>query len=233
MIVLTYNIRVGIGTDDRQSLARIADVIRASGAQIACLQEVGRRWPTGKFADQPKWLGQRLGMEFVFQPNLTAGPASFGNLVLSRYPVEAPVSYRLTSKAEPRGLLQVKIMADDGPITVFCTHWGLDPAERAIQSTETAAHINIISSPKLLCGDLNDIDKTPPIMGLISAAGLHDLARDAGAAAPTFPSDNPRIRIDYIFGSPNIRIFKAKVIQSPASDHCALSADIEIKPNEK
>jgi len=219
MLVLTYNIRRGHGIDNRYSLARIADIVRASGAHIACMQEVGRKWPQGRFADQPKWLGERLAMEFVFQPNLSYGPSGFGNLILSKYPILSVKSHSLTSHGEQRGLLEVRVSAPETPITVFCTHWGLSSDERIVQSAETASFIKSAETPVLLCGDLNDFEDSPPLVGLLSSTGLHDLVRDSTEPEMTFPADHPRARIDYILGSSELRGISAAVLDTPASDH--------------
>ena len=218
MVIMTYNIRGGWGIDNIRSLTRIADVIRRSGAHIACLQEVGKRWPKSQFKDQPRWLGQRLGMEFVFQPNLSIGPSGFGNLILTRFPITFVKSHALTSVGEQRGVLEVKVISPEGPVTIFCTHWGLNSDERVVQSVETSSYIAASSTPAVLCGDLNDIDTSPSVSRLISS-GLHDLAAGLCVTDATFPSDMPKCRIDFILGTSNIKAATAVVIESPASDH--------------
>lgn len=232
MLVMTYNIRSGCGIDGKRSLTRIADIIRSSQVKIACLQEVGRNWPKGRFIDQAKWLGERLNMAFVFQPNLVIGPAGFGNLILTAFPIREVRSHSLTSRGEPRGLLEVTTAAHQGNLTTFCTHWGLNSEERLIQAAETAAVIKNAVHPCVLCGDLNDRDSSPAVRELISSSGLRDLFHDIGKPGPTFPSDTPRTRIDYILGAPSIKGISVKVLETPASDHLPIIADIELSTAE-
>lgn len=228
MLVATYNIRGGRGIDGVQSLSRVADVIRASGAEVVCLQEVERRLPQSRFADQPKQLGEQLGVISVFQRNLRIGPGAFGNLILSRYPVLEAKSFSLTSQREQRGLLMALIDAPDGPISVFCTHWGLSSAERVQQAIEAADIVKTAPHPVIFCGDLNETSEKPAVTTLLSASGLHDLSLEAGQTALTYPSDTPTARIDYVLGCSNLHAVVSEVIDSPASDHRAVIVDVKV-----
>jgi endonuclease/exonuclease/phosphatase family metal-dependent hydrolase len=167
-------------------------------------------------------------MAFVYQPNLSAGPCAFGNLVLTKFTILEARSHRLTSVGEQRGLLEVKVAAPEAAVTVFCTHWGLSADERAVQAAETAALVNASAFPKLVCGDLNDVEESPSVAGFLSSASLRDLARDAGAPAPTFPSDAPAKRIDYVLGTADVRAVRAAVVDSPASDHRPVVVEVEL-----
>ena len=59
MKVVTYNIRYGIGLDQRCDMERIAKEIR--GADIIGLQEVERFWRRTGMLDQPRVLESPLG----------------------------------------------------------------------------------------------------------------------------------------------------------------------------
>jgi len=227
MRIMTYNIRAGLGMDDQRSLVRTADVIRAAGTPIVCLQEVDRRMPRSQLADQSKWLGERLGMEFVFQPNLIIGPTSCGNAILTRYPIIGAKSYSLTSIGEQRGLMEVRINTPFSELTVFCTHWGLDENERLVQARECASYVKSARVPVIFCGDLNDVEASDPIQLLLSESGLHDIVRDTAEPANTWPAINPQVRIDYILGTSELKGITAQTIDTPASDHLPILAEIE------
>lgn len=222
MKILTYNIRRGLGADGRKSLRRIAEVIRESGADIACLQEVEQRVRS----DQPKRLGELLTMHAEFQAALRLKVYNFGNLILSRYPVIESARHCLTSAREQRGVLEVRLSTDLGPLSVLCTHWGLNADERMAQARETALLLNTCASPKVLCGDLNEADDCVAVHTLIDATGLVDITVQAGPVELTFPSDNPRARIDYILASPNLVASDVRVISSLASDHRPVVATV-------
>jgi len=68
--VLTYNVHCGIGNDGVYSLDRISSLIRRSGADIACLQEVEfnsgltktRKWSAAHADRQPMLLSKASGL---------------------------------------------------------------------------------------------------------------------------------------------------------------------------
>lgn len=221
--IMTYNIRGGLGMDKRRSIARVADVIRSSGADIVCLQEVHQRLPWSRMLDQPKWLGERLGMRFAFQRNISFGVGGFGNALLTKFDILATRSHRLTSKGEHRGLLEVRITTPDGPLTVFCTHLGLDSDERVIQAREVAAVVNASPGPKIVCGDVNEDVDRPAVASLVASAGLRDPATGVPA---TYSSETPSHRIDVILCDPSIKTSSMTVLSTLASDHLPVVADI-------
>lgn len=220
---MTYNIRGTKGMDNRRSARRIADVILGSGAQIACLQEVCRRLPWARMVDQPAALARMLRMNVAFQQNLSIGIGGFGNAVLSTFEIACSRSHSLTSKDEQRGALEVRLATPGGPLTVFCTHFGLDRAERVTQARELAALVNAAEPPKLVCGDFNEESNAEAVMELLDLTGLVDADPNG---APTFDSLRPRSRIDMILCDPSVAVEATAVVQSTASDHLPLLADL-------
>ena len=223
MRLMTYNIRGTIGMDNKHSVERIADVIRESGAQIVCLQEVhSHRERTGGI-DQPAVLGKLLGMSVAFQRNYREGVGGLGNAVLTNLDLWQTRSHILTSTGEQRGVIEVSIRTSDGPLAVFCTHFGLDDKERMIQARELAAMVNTAQPPRLACGDFNGEANQAAIAELINTAGLID----AGADGPmTFDSERPNKRIDLILCDPSIVVQSTSVPTTMASDHLPLIADL-------
>jgi len=210
--------------DGCKSVSRIAQVIRDSGAQIACLQEVTQGSIVG-LGDQPKELAELLGMSYVFQCNAKIGLGKFGNAILTSYDIAYSHSHRLTSIGEQRGLLEVGIQTPNGPIAAFCTHLGLNSNERIVQAREIANIVNDIPGHRLLCGDFNEESHSAAVSSLIEMTGFKD-AHPGGS--PTFDSVNPNHRIDMIFCDSSIEVISTSIIQTQASDHLPLIADIEI-----
>lgn len=223
--LMTYNIRGTIGMDRQYSVDRIADVIRASGAHIVCLQEVHTLREVSGNVDQPRALGESLGMKVAFQRNYRSRPGGLGNAILTSLDPRLTASHILTSKGEQRGVLEVSIQAPSGLLTVFCTHFGLEQEERLVQARELAAMLNSTATPKLACGDFNADTSEQSVMDLIGSASLIDA--DAGGP-PTFDSASPSKRIDMVLCDSSIRILSASVISTQASDHLPLVVDLEL-----
>lgn len=223
--LMTYNICGTLGMDNIRSIERIVDVIHSSGAQIVCLQEVDQCLTRSALVDQPAEFAQALGMSVAFQSNLKMDAGLYGIALLTSYEIMHELNHSLKSKDEPRGALEVGINTPEGKLTVFCTHFGLEPDEREIQAEELAALVNSTEGPKIVCGDFNEEAGDAGVTRLIEYASLMDADPNGSM---TFDSINPTCRIDMILRSPDIKIDSVSVIESQASDHLPLVADFSI-----
>jgi len=223
MRVMTYNIRGGWGIDGKRSTERIAEVILDHAPDVLCLQEVHQRLPQSHFVDQPGRFERLLGLPVTFQANLRLGPGGYGLAVVSRFPVVTTQNHLLPSVREQRGVLQVTLAPPGGPLTVFCTHWGLSGTERAGQGARLAALVGDVPGPVVVCGDFNERADAPGVQVLLEQTGLRDA--DADQNRLTYPADAPEARIDYVFFSPALTLRGVSVTQTSASDHLPLVVD--------
>ncbi len=229
MRLLTWNIRGGLGMDNRRSLKRIADVIRESQADIICLQEVHFRLPQSSFQNQPRTLGGLLEMPVHFQPSYRIGFGGFGNAIITKLPVQHVQLHALPNdeerrrpafRFERRGLLVVEVNDSDIPGTLLTTHLSLNEIDRHRSVEAIARVVKVSRLPVILAGDFNAGPGGKEIEALKSFSGLADAGESN--AHPTYPADNPSARIDFIFHSPELRLKKASVTQTLASDHLPL-----------
>src|SRR5436853_5814538 len=143
--VTSFNIHHAQGADGVLDLARIARVIRASGADIAGLQEVDRNFASrsGR-ADQAAELAELLGCHVAYGANIDLDPpepgtprAQFGNAVLSRYPIARWENTHLfrSPGEEQRGLLHAEMNTPGVLLHVYVTHLAASsPADRLRQA---------------------------------------------------------------------------------------------------
>lgn len=211
--------------DGRRSTERIADVVLAGDADIVCLQEVHQRLPQSGFVDQPHQLRHLLGLPVTFQANLRIGVGRYGLAVMTRYPVGAVQNHLLPSAREQRGVLEVCVDAPGGPLTVFCTHFGLSAEERGKQAARLSELVSGASSPVLVCGDFNERPDAPAVRRLLDQTGLQDA--DAVLDRWTYPVNALEARIDYIFSSPTLTCRSVDVFDTEASDHLPLVGEFE------
>jgi endonuclease/exonuclease/phosphatase family metal-dependent hydrolase len=138
LILITWNIQYGKGTDGKTDFPRIVETLRRMGdADVICFQELGINFPEldgGVGADQPALLAELLpGHTPIFRPALDFGlpggkRQSFGNMILSRLPVVQVLSHLLPRPAEAgirsmqRQALEAVIEAPFGPLRVITTH---------------------------------------------------------------------------------------------------------------
>jgi endonuclease/exonuclease/phosphatase family metal-dependent hydrolase len=222
MRLVTYNIRGGLGMDDRRDIGRIAAVIQQARADLVGLQEVHQRLPQSGMADQPRALARATGMSCLFGPALAIGLGKYGNAVLAAVPARRRAIHRLPGEGEPRAALEVELEMDGRPLTVICTHFGLSTAAREQQAAVLADVVRSARAPVALVGDLNAAPEAPEVKMLL-AAGLRHAAPPV---EPTFPADEPRHRIDYVLIAPELVCTTCQVLASPASDHLPIVADI-------
>ncbi len=212
--------------DGRRDTARIAATVAAQSPDVVCFQEVHQRLPWSGLVDQPRRLGQALGMGFTFQANLNVGIGGYGVGVATKYPVSDVKKHFLPSVGEQRGALEASLQTPSGPVTVFCTHWGLKRDERERQAAQMTEWINAAPRPLIVCGDLNEAFGADYIQTMLREAGLRDA--DEGLDRPTYPADAPRARIDAVFYSDGLRLERLTVGDSQASDHLPLWADFAV-----
>ncbi len=225
MRVMTYNIRGGWGMDGRWSTERIAEVVLDQNPDIVCFQEVHQRLPQSRFVDQPGRLQKALGLPVVFQANLRLGLGGYGLALASRYPVNTVQNHLLPSVREQRGVLEVNLTTPTGPLTVFCTHWGLNGAERQRQAARLAELVTAAPGPALVCGDFNEGPEASGLRLLLARTGLADA--DAAGNRLTYPADAPASRIDYILYSPELTLGASCPVATLVSDHLPLVADFK------
>lgn len=231
MRIVSYNMHGGFGVDGRFSISRIASHLNQLRADVICLQEVHAFLPHSRFSNQPRRLAHELQMRLCFQRCFGLCFWGFGNAIASRWPVLEVYHHRLPSQREPRGALECRLQTPVGPITVFNTHWGLQPSERIRQAKVLSKHLKGTPSPYLLCGDLNDHPESLPVHILLENTPLQD-ASMLSAPFATFPAFNPQVRIDYIFHTPNFRVLGAERVIWLASDHLPVIVDLAFLPEK-
>jgi endonuclease/exonuclease/phosphatase family metal-dependent hydrolase len=150
--IVSYNIRFGLGTDQRYDLERIATEV--AGADIIGLQEVERFWRRSGMVDQPQVLGALLkGYYWAFCPAFDVDASTtnedgsvlnrrrqFGPMLLSRWPIlsvrplvlpQLPASELISMTT---GALECVIETPLGPLRVYSLHLSaLSPRERLLQ----------------------------------------------------------------------------------------------------
>ena len=203
--------------DGKRSTERIAEVIEIADADIVCLQEVHQRLPQSGFVNQPGQLEKLLGLPVTFQANLRLGLGGYGVAVVSRYPVGTVQNHLLPSVREQRGVLEVRLDTPAGPLTLFCTHFGLSGAERVKQASRLVELVSGASYPVIVCGDFNERSDAPAVRLLLEQTGLVDA--DAARDRWTYPVNAPEARIDYVFHSPSLNCKGIDVFDTEASDH--------------
>ena len=234
--VLTYNIQHGEGTDGKIDLARTAAVIKRLTPDLVALQEVDKVTTRSRGVDQAAELGKLTGMHVAFGKAMDFAGGQYGEAILSRYRLKEVQVHNLpfTEGCEPRCALAALVrLGDDGPEFVFAgTH--LEHAKAPVRLCQAQKLNPALAAkntlPTILAGDFNDVPDSPAIKVLQP----HWTDATAEQPDPTWPSDQPRMKIDYVFFRPadSWRIVEKQVIdESVASDHRPLLVVLEWMPS--
>ena len=236
--VLTYNSHHGADGRGRLDLASVADTIAAAEPDIVALQEVDCRWGSRSGGeDQPRWLGERLGMAVHFAANVvqvshepTMPSAGYGLALLSRWPLTA-VTHRAYSlpavgRGERRGFIDAVVSGNgpDAPASVRVVNTHLSAAGgryRRAQMQELLDYLGAPELPTVIAGDLNAGPRSGAVRRLRSR--YQDAWRAGRGAGATIRGR----RIDYLWVSSQLRPVRTRVIRSSASDHLPVVSDLE------
>jgi endonuclease/exonuclease/phosphatase family metal-dependent hydrolase len=236
MRLLSWNIHKGIGGRDRRyALSRITDCIEAENPDLICLQEVDRHVRRSRFDDQPRLLARFFRAHSVFQANVTVGNGAYGNLVLSRWPVESRHRVLLRQGArKPRGAQLLLIDSPEGPLHLVHTHLGLAERERHWQMDRLLGHMLFRSAddlPTLIVGDLNDWRDTLA-GGSLAANGFTQVTSPPGRYR-SFPAWLAVGSLDKAFVRGAIAVRQARIVKTSlsktASDHLPLVVDFHLE----
>lgn len=230
--VLSFNIYHGETMRGDFDLEEIARVIRGAEPDLVALQEVDLYTGRSGGRDLAGELGLLTRMVPLFGRAMPYDGGEYGEGILSRYSFLAARNHALPAGEgkEPRAALEAQVILESGDTLAFVgTHFDhTGERDRIIQAARVGEILGAMDLPVLLAGDLN----ATPGSGSMEIL-FRDLEPSDGDFAPTFPSDGPRIKIDYILYGPRERwkVLESRVIcDTVASDHCALLSVLELLP---
>lgn len=213
----------------------IADTIKFCGADIIGLQEIRGKSREVGYEAQAKIIAKKLGYYYYFAEAIRfRGKSPYGNALISRYPIEAaetvlipdPKVKRYDGYYETRCLLKATINVGIG-LNVLVSHIGLNPDEQKNAIETIVPHISDVRC--VLMGDFN-MEPDNPMLKPIKQR-LCDTADQFFSPKLSFPSDKPRVKIDYIFVSEDLKVKDADIPSIISSDHRPHVATIMINPS--
>jgi endonuclease/exonuclease/phosphatase family metal-dependent hydrolase len=203
----------------RAGTKAIADAVRRQEPDVLFLNE------TGYLGFRLRRFARRVRMEGATGATLRW---RIPNAVLVREPWrsirgEVAVLPRTGGRTR-RGMVMSRIRRGPVRLWAVAVHLGLSAEERA-EHAMVLSNLLEDREPLILGGDLNE----DPLGR--AATTLGDLYRDAGSneGRATFPSSDPRSRIDYLFVSPGVSVERFWTTDSrQLSDHLAVVADVTV-----
>ena len=217
--VATFNIRHGLGTGGTLDLVRTARVIEEIDPDIISLQEVDRNLERSGNQDQAQVLGEMTGLRFHFAPALMRGAGAYGialGLKKEGGAGEGVVeSFHLprVNDEEPRVAMTIRFRG----ISFVATHLSVRPGPRDVQMMDLSNRLRDLAPPAVVFGDLNTSRRG---LGHLVAAGLRP--------GPKHATMSLWRQVDHILLPPGLGVALFRTIETDASDHRPLIADLEV-----
>ncbi len=199
----------------------MAEAILACDADVVGLNEMRGLGTDADYTAQVEKLADLTGMPYYYFAKAidVKGKGPYGNGILSKKPILKAETVMIPDpvreeggRYETRCLLKAEI---EGGVTVLVTHMGLHPDERKNAVKTVLEHVT--ESKCVLMGDFN-MEPHDEIL-----APIYDVMQDTAVAFDSaklsFPSDDPKVKIDYVFVSRDAKIDSADIPAIVASDH--------------
>ncbi|MBX3086462.1 MAG: hypothetical protein KF716_32805 [Anaerolineae bacterium] len=111
--IATVNLHGGYSLYYGMDLAKIAETIQKTGAQVVLLQEVDTGRLISYSTDQVAWLARNLNMAVAYYPT---NEGLQGLAILSRLPIARAEGLLLSSRSKQTGVQFIQVLADDGQL---------------------------------------------------------------------------------------------------------------------
>jgi endonuclease/exonuclease/phosphatase family metal-dependent hydrolase len=210
--------------------------MRSHGADVVALQEAdGPSAWSGKI-DHVARLAALAGYPSTFRGDhnrfgSAAAPLASGTALLTRGELGETGSHAFgTSWRDTKGFVVGRVPVPEWgfDVDVISVHLDFLAPTRRLDQIERLAEVLDARPwrPRILLGDLNCCGAIDPeVHDRIEAIlGLHTHEPEGGEA--TFPSRRPRLRLDWIFASPELRFVHYRTHSRPLSDHLGVVADL-------
>lgn len=235
--IATYNIHKCVGIDRRYSPERIAEVLREIDADVVAMQEVLCHSKSQERDHQAGYIAAELNMDYRFGENRKIKGGDYGNVILSRLPIESAENYDISiHKYEPRGCLRAEISVNGGqPLHFVNIHMGTSYFERRKQVHKLLAG-HVLDDPNLVgrrivAGDFNEWTSGLTTRLFKENFRSVDPKLDLGSSR-SFPGILPILHLDHVYFDKDFRLVKAYLHKTRASllasDHLPVVAEFEM-----
>ncbi len=235
LIVSTYNIHKGVGTDLRRDPERNIAVIAEIGTDIIALQEVDRRFGDRTGVLDPAQVFDQTGLVALPLPDRLGAKSMgwHGNMILLRPEFIVQDVRALTLPGlEPRGAVLADLLIGGQALRVISAHLGLLHQSRLAQTRALSQAIaDGDGRPVLVMGDFNEW-RLGADCGLMPLRRQLRAVKRSASTMASFPALRPILPLDRIIGCPRSGLGAVQVHDSAlarrASDHLPVRAPLAL-----
>ena len=236
--IAAYNVHKCRGLDRRVQPARVAEVIQEIDADIVAIQEVLNVQGAKPEFDQARCIAEKGHYFWCFGETRLLHGGPYGNMTISRFPVQLCRNYDLTRAGrERRGCLRTDILlGEDVLLHIFNVHLGTGFMERRYQAQRMLSpHVLLnpeFNGMRVVLGDFNEW--TRGLASRLMAANFESVdVRLLGRYRRTYPGVVPFLHLDHFYFDKMLRLESYRLHRSRkallASDHLPLVADLSLR----
>lgn len=238
MKIMTFNIQHALDyQNDIINIDLFINAIKKYDVDFCGLNEVRGDGPVDGYTDQTKAVADGLSFYGYFGEAIkVCGTSPYGNAAVCRYPFRSTETIHIPDPQkqneinrdgepvhyESRCIIKAILNVCEKDICILVTHFGLAASERRSAVNTLCNIIDSTDMPLILMGDFNtepEDEILAPLFGRMNCAGdMH----------PTFPSYDPKIKIDYIFYK-GLECKSSETVKEIYSDHLPIIAEFNIK----
>lgn len=188
LTIMSYNVRNGLGLDDRVDYERIGGLIRSVAPDVVAIQELDSVTVRSGGVCVLNEIARAAGMTASYAAAIDYGGGKYGIGILSR---EKPISVRripLPGSEEARAL----IVAEFADYVFACTHLSLTEVDRLASAEIIIRESAACNKPFFIAGDFNDYPDSRTLQRMMERFEI------LSPLQPTWPADTPSEIIDYV-----------------------------------
>ena len=206
----------------------IANLIKKYDIDVIGLNEIFGNFLIIK--SQVSKIAKKLGYYYYFGKATDIAFRKYGNAIISKYPIlnteiiHIPYPIKFKKHYQKRTILKVNILVNNKVLHIYITHLGLNTDEQ--ENGINALIKNVSNKKTIVMGDFNmtpDNNIIKPINNI-----LCDTSIKFNNNLKSWPSNDPKYKLDYIFVSNDIEIIYADILNEIISDHLPYIAKIEL-----
>lgn len=177
-------------------------------------------------------LGMHMPAKFLNNPKVSPDTlVSFGNAVLSKYPIVSSKTHDLPQGENKRPMIQADIKIGENIVHAFSLHLKhthQQPLE--MQNIQADKLLTVIPTEKsIVMGDFNCLSDSYPIQTISKVLNNTEPDKDTPTwckyigGCSVCQVDEIKYKLDYIFVTKDLKFTSFKVTDSDASDHLPVS----------
>jgi len=235
--IVTYNVHKCRGMDRRVRPERIVQVLRELRPDIVALQEVVSLEGGSREEDQARFVAEELGFHFAFGENRLHKGGRYGNVVLTRFPIQSYQNYDISAGGrERRGCLRTDVRLNNATLHIFNVHFGTRFFEQRKQARKLFDEGIVVNDelhgPRIVLGDFNEWLRGKASHLLAEHFQSADIRLQLGRKR-TYPGLLPFLHLDHIYFDDSLALTTVGLHRSRraliASDHLPIFADFHLR----